>query len=187
MAPSPEPSSPEFEFEPELGPLPTAAHTEDINRRWRGLGVGVDNGLWGSSYAQSFKVDVPFGWRAGQFLGMRIRRTVVHAQIDGHWDGVINTGLELFGRSPVWFGLLRTYGGGGAWLGLRPALIDPGRGADLWGIGGGGHFGVEFLLVPWASLQIEIGGQSAAHRLGVDAGASVMAGVMFYTGRAQEQ
>jgi hypothetical protein len=104
------------------------------------------------------------------------------AGLDSVGDPVFNSGLELFGRSPVLLGLLRVYGGGGAWVGARLRPSDVGR---TWRVGGGGHFGVEFAISSRASLQFELGGQAPGHALGYDAGASVMGGVMVYTGRAK--
>jgi hypothetical protein len=188
-AAEPEPTPEQLAARPEppvLGLLPTPARIDRVNRIWRGVGIGLDMGFWGQShYAQSLKIDIPFGWRIGQFFGMRVRGIMVYsdrdAGLDTVADPVFDGGLELFGRSPVWLGLLRVYGGGGAWVGVRLNPSDVGR---TWNVGGGGHFGVEFALAPRASLQVEIGGQAPGHALGYDAGASVMAGVMIYTGRA---
>jgi hypothetical protein len=192
---SPEPTEPEPTREslaarpkaPSLGALPTPAHVDRINRMWRGVGVGFDLGLWGRAHlAQSLKIDIPFGWRVGQFFGVRVRETMAYtdttAGLDTVDDPVLNSGVELFGRGPVLLGVLRVYGGGGAWVGVRLTPTDVGR---SWSIGGGGHFGVEFALAPRASLQFEFGGQAPGHALGYDAGASVMAGVMIYTGKAR--
>jgi hypothetical protein len=170
---------------PSLGPLPTPAHLDRMNRIWRGVGIGVDMGLWGQAhFAQSLKIDIPFGWRIGQFFGIRTRGIMAYTDsdpgLDTVGDPVFNGGIELFGRGPVLLGILRVYGGGGAWIGARLRPTDVGR---SWNVGGGGHFGVEFVLAPRASLQFELGGQAPGHALGYDAGASVMSGVMIYTGR----
>jgi len=172
---------------PVLGQLATPAQLDRINRIWRGVGVGFDMGFWGQAhFAQSLKVDIPFGWRVGQFFGVRVRGVMVYSDADAGLDSVrdpvFDSGRELFGRSPVLLGLLRVYGGGGAWVGARLHPTNVGR---TWKVGGGGHFGVEFALASRASLQIEIGGQAPGHALGYDAGASVMAGVMVYLGRAE--
>ncbi len=152
-----------------------------IQRRWSGVGVGYDNGLWGGHYGQSLKVSLPFGRRLGQFMGLRLRVGAVHYHnADNHYDPVLNFGGELFGRSPVWWGVLRVYGGGGLWAGIRPNPTAEGR--DM-AFGGGGHFGVEAFASPFMSFTFEIGGQAPGHDLGIDGGGSAMGGVMFYFGR----
>ncbi|KIG18629.1 hypothetical protein DB30_00314 [Enhygromyxa salina] len=178
---------------PALGPMPTPAEIDRANRIWRGVGIGYDVGFWGRAhFAQTLKVDIPFGWRIGQFLGARVRGTMVYADSgpgpDSVFDPVFNHGLELFGRSPVMLGVLRVYGGGGAWVGIRldpptPMRLDPSNMDQRYAMGGGGHLGVEFKLTDRASVQFEVGGQSPGHALGYDGGASVMSGIMIYTGR----
>ena len=171
---------------PALGPMPTPAQIDRTNRIWRGVGIGYDIGLWGRAhFAQTLKIDIPFGWRVGQFFGLRVRGTMVYTDSGSRpgdvFDPVFNHGIELFGRGPVMLGILRVYGGGGAWLGVR---LNPTRVGQRYGIGGGGHLGVEFMLAPRISLQLEVGGQAPGHSLGYDGGASVMAGLMIYTGSA---
>ncbi len=93
---------------------------------------------------------------------------------------MINTGLEFFGRGPVWLGLFRVYGGGGAWVGIRPNPNDMGK---VYQFSGGGHIGAEFLVAPRMSFTFELGGQGPGHGLrSDDAGASVMGGFMIYLG-----
>lgn len=86
-----------------------------IQNRWSGFGIGYDNGLWDGSFGQTLKLSIPFGRRLGRFFGARIRGGVVHYTNfpDGgdRYDPVINVGGELFGRTPVWWGVLRVYGG----------------------------------------------------------------------------
>lgn len=152
-----------------------------VNRRARGLGIGVSQGLWGQSFTQSVRLDIPFGFRAGQFFGLRAHGTFVHpARGDAAYDPVVFGGLELFGRSPVMGGVVRIYGGGGVFVGGRPNPTDRGR---RWGINGGGHMGIEAFAAPSMSFSVEIGGQGNVHALGLDAGPSVMGGVNFYFGR----
>src|SRR5688572_6813525 len=88
-----------------------------INRNWRGLGIGYDNGLWGSAFAQGVRVDVPFGPKLGQFFGARLRGIVAHGAAEAAPAGL--GGVELFGRGPVLAGVARVYGGGGAWYGAE--------------------------------------------------------------------
>ena len=155
---------------------------EHINNRWSGIGVGYDNGLWGNEFGQTLKVSIPFGKNLGRFMGLRLRGGLIHHNDDlnDQFDPVVNVGAELFGRGPVWNGMLRVYGGGGLWAGIRPNPTSVGQKVAL---GGGGHFGLEVLAAPFMSFTFEIGGQSPAHDLGHDGGASAMGGVMFYFGR----
>lgn len=174
------------------GPAPAAAEPAPIGvlrpaqirwiqRRWSGVGFGYDNGLWGGHYGQSVKVSLPFGRKLGQFFGLRVRVGGVHYHdAQNHYDPVLNLGGELFGRSPVWWGVLRVYGGGGLWAGIRPNPTA--EGGDV-ALGGGGHFGVEAFASPFMSFTFEIGGQAPGHDLGIDGGGSAMGGVMFYFGR----
>ncbi len=165
-----------------IGPTISEEHVRDINRKWSGVGIGYHNGLWGQGFAQGIKLDIPFGRRVGQHFGMRLHGTLVHPPpgTGGIYDPVINTGLELFGRGPVWFGVLRAYGGGGAWVGIRPNPTGEGRDLQFTG---GGHFGLEVIIAPRMSFTFEFGGQGPGHGLrNDDAGASVMAGFMVYLG-----
>ena len=68
-----------------VAPVLDQDFVERVNRNWRGLGIGYDNGLWGSSaagsaFAQGIKVDIPFGPRVGQFVGVRVRALVAHGE-----------------------------------------------------------------------------------------------------------
>jgi hypothetical protein len=164
--------------DPVLGPMPTREYIEGMNRRARGVGLGYDNGLWGSGFMQGLKVDIPFGKRVGQFFGLRVRSMFVHTTEDAY-DPVINSGLELFGRGPVFYGIVRMYGGGGAWIGVRPVPTDEG---GTWAITGGGHFGFELFYVRRSSFTFEFGGQGSGHHLDMDAGASAVAGIALYLG-----
>jgi len=172
--------------EPTARPEPVAPvldreHSLRVNRRARGLGIGVSQGLWGRSFTQQLRLDIPFGVRVGQFFGLRAHGTFVHsAPGDAAFDPVVFGGLELFGRSPVMGGVVRIYGGGGVFAGARPNPTDRGR---RWGISGGGHMGIEAFASPRMSFSVEIGGQGNVHALGLDAGPSVMGGVNFYFGR----
>lgn len=145
-----------------------------VNRNWRGLGIGYDNGLWGSSYGQGLKLDVPFGPRLGQFVGVRLRGVMTVS--GGGAEPIGMAGVELFGRTPVYAGLVRLYGGGGLWYG--GAFDQP----ELQ-VAGGGHYGVEVALNPRMSFHFEVGGQSPVDAAGGrDAGASVMGGATIYLG-----
>lgn len=155
-------------------------YIDRINRNLRGVGVGFDQGLWGSGFGQSLKVSIPFGKRVGQFFGLRVRGLAVYGPGQG-LDPVFGGGLEIFGRTPVFLGLLRAYGGGGAWATTRP-LIPEGDTTARSGIGGGGHFGLEIVISPRTTFTFEIGGQSPTHARGLDGGASVTGGIMLYLG-----
>ena len=161
---------------------PDQARIADINRVWRGVGLGYANGLFGQGYAQSLRADVPFGRRIGQFLGLRVEgRFVTPPPGTGDpYDPLVTTGLMVFGRGPVWLGLFRAYGGGGAWLGIRP---NPAVTGEDFALGGGGFFGGEVLISRRVSFTFEVGGQAPAHvGSDFDAGASVMGGMMVHLG-----
>ncbi|MBX7081797.1 MAG: hypothetical protein K1X88_21515 [Nannocystaceae bacterium] len=163
-----------------VAPVLDAKWSRDVNRRARGLGLGVRQGLWGRSFAQALHLDVPFGRRVGQFFGLRLEGLIVHAAEGHRYDGVVGGGLGLFGRSPVMGGVVRIYGGGSVWAGARIAPTHEGR---SWGVAGGGHLGIEAFAVPSLAFAVEIGGQSPMHALGYDAGPSVMGGIHVYFGR----
>ncbi len=159
-------------------PLPTPEFAEQINRNWRGVGIGYDNGLWGREFAQGLKIDVPFGPVVGQFAGIRVRGMMVNSGNELLQEQPLYLGGgELFGRGPVWAGILRVYGGGGIWYG---STVIAGEQDD--GIAAGGHYGVEAILFERGSFTFEIGGQSGIDGNGPGLGASVMAGIMFYLG-----
>jgi hypothetical protein len=161
-----------------IAPVNDQEFVQKINNYWRGVGLGFDNGLWGEEFAQGIKVDLPFGNRVGQFVGVRLRGLMVHQDsplID--YEPLYLWGGELFGRGPVWGGIVRVYGGGGVWYGT----VDFGGSQDE-GWAGGGHYGIEAILFERGSFTFEIGGQSGIDGDGPGAGASVMAGIMFYFG-----
>lgn len=161
---------------------PSVEEVADINRVWRGLGMGYSNGLFGRSYAQSVRIDVPFGRRIGQFMGARLEGRLIHPPVNtpGPYDPAFTSGLMLFGRTPVWQGRFRVYGGAGTWVGIRPDPTDVGEQLRL---AGGGFFGTEFMLNRRTSFTFEVGGQSPGHDgREDDGGASVMGGVTVYLG-----
>lgn len=176
-AAEPAPSAPA----PILGPKFDEAYVDRINRNYRGFGLGFDQGLWGHGFGQTLKILIPFGKRVGQFFGLRLRGIAVYDVTNNPLDTAFAGGLELFGRSPVYLGLVRIYGGGGLWAGGRPfrPASDSSRG---FGVAGGGHFGVEFVLTSRVGMTIELGGKSPVHALGLDAGATVTGGMMVYLG-----
>jgi hypothetical protein len=147
------------------------------NARWRGLGLGYDNGLWGQVFAQGIKADVPFGPKVGQFFGLRLRGVMMHSGVGEGYDPVFMGGAELFGRGPVLAGIVRVYGGGGLWYGAQVVGDD-----GATGLAGGGHYGIEALVWDRGSFSFEVGGQSGLHGDGPGIGASVMAGTTVYLG-----
>lgn len=174
-------AEPDASSERAIGPMPTLEQIQDTNDRWSGVGIGYDNGLWGSRFAQGLKVSLPFGsGRVGRHLGLRLRGTFIHDDTGDRFTPVLAGGAELFGRSPVFLGVLRTYGGGGFWYG-----DTFGRDDSVASVAGGGHYGVEVIASPRTSFTFEVGGQSPLHPEQVDAGASVMAGTTVYLGRVR--
>ena len=172
------------------GPEPVApvldrAYSLKVNRYARGIGIGFHQGLWGEGFGQRLHLDLPFGRRIGQFFGARVSGTLVHLESPragggSRWDPSVFGGVELFGRSPVWGGILRVYGGGGVYVGGRPNPTPEGA---RYAVGGGGHMGIEAFAAPRVGFSIEVGGQSPIHGLLRDGGASVMGGVNLYFGR----
>lgn len=160
--------------DPVVGPRADDEYVRSINAKWRGVGLGYTNGLWGERYAQGVNLDLPFGPKLGQFLGLRTRGVMAYV---GDHSPVALGGVELFGRGPVLMGILRVYGGGGVYGGT--VLGDPD--AEL-SFTAGGHYGVEAIVAPRVSFNFEVGGQGPIHPLGRDGGASVMAGSTFYLG-----
>ncbi|MCY1059062.1 hypothetical protein [Nannocystis sp. SCPEA4] len=169
-APRPEP----------VAPVPDAAYSLRVNRAARGVGIGIDFGPWGRGFGQRLHVDIPLGRRVGQFFGVRLQGTIVHPVHTPTWDPSVFGGIEFFGRSPVFGGIARIYGGGGVFFGGRPN--PTGEGAR-YGVAGGGHLGIEVFAAPWMSFSVEIGGQGPVHALGLDGGPSVMGGINFWLGR----
>ena len=175
VAPGPEPVAPTLDREYSL----------KVNRYARGIGIGMHQGLWGDGFGQRLHLDLPFGRRIGQFFGARVSGTLVHLESPlpgggNRWDPSVFGGVELYGRSPVWGGILRVYGGGGVYFGGRPNPTPQGA---RYAVGGGGHMGIEAFAAPRVAFSIEVGGQSPIHGLYRDGGASVMGGVNFYFGR----
>jgi hypothetical protein len=161
------------------GPPATEAYAREVNSQARGLGIGIDQGFWGSGFAQGIHLDIPFPV-IGQFVGVRARGLVAWGPFDAtEVDPALFGGVEFFGRSPVVFGLARIYGGGGVHIGGRP---HPTTDTDTFGVSGGGHLGVEVFGTPWMAYAVEVGGQGNVHGDGIDAGASIMGAVRFYVG-----
>ena len=148
-----------------------------VNRRALGVGLGLDQGYWGTGFGQALRIDVPFH----RHFGMRARGILAHGpiEVDHDWDPALFGALEIYGRGPVMLGLARMYGGGGIHIGGRP---NPQDDQGSFGIGGGGHLGIEMFLNPGYSFSVEIGGQAPVHELAYDAGASVMGGMTVYIG-----
>ncbi|MEN0060764.1 MAG: hypothetical protein AAGA48_01375 [Myxococcota bacterium] len=152
------------------GPLASPQEVAAINRKWRGLGFGADGGTLGRGTGYGIRLDVPFGRRAGQFFGARLRGLAVSSADPVVWMG----GISLFGRGPVLLGILRVVGGGGLLVGVD-AQGEP-------ALGGGGHYGIEVRLAPRTALSVEFGSQGGRGVLDVVRGPSVRAGVMVYLG-----
>lgn len=166
---------------PVLGPMPERDYIREVNTSARGFGLGMQQGFWGSGFAQGLHVDVPFGYEIGQFFGVRLRGLFAHGPFDApRFDPLIMGGLEPFGRGPVIFGLARIYGGGGVHFGAQPNPAPNER--TNFGVSGGGHLGIEIFGAPWMAYAIEVGGQGPIHGDAIDAGAHVMGGIHFYVG-----
>lgn len=162
-----------------IAPVLDAEDVRRINGYARGVGVGMNQGIWGEGFGQSLHLDIPFGRRLGQFFGMRLAGTFVHGQVDGRYDPVGFGHVELFSRSPVVGGVMRAYGGGGVRLGGR---LDTKASGPRYGITGGGHFGLEFFAAPRVSFNVEVGVQGPVHPAGLDGGGNATAGVTIWLG-----
>ncbi|HZO14952.1 MAG TPA: hypothetical protein VFB62_16870, partial [Polyangiaceae bacterium] len=107
------PAAAAFDGELVTDPLPSADYAREVNSHARGLGIGIDMGFWGSGFAQGLHLDIPMPV-IGQFFGVRARGLVAWGPFDApEIDPAVLGGVEVFGRSPVVFGLARIYGGGG--------------------------------------------------------------------------
>lgn len=148
--------------------VPDPSTVREINRRAAGFALSSDMGLWGTGFGHGIRFDVGLG----QYFALRVRGIAAYGDATAsETDPVIMGGLELIGRSPVIYGVLRAYGGGGVRAGGRP---DPHGRGDKTGVGGGGYMGLEFFTGPALSWSLEVGGQSAVHAKKLDAGPSVM-------------
>jgi hypothetical protein len=165
-APAPAPSEPAAqspELQRALGPL-----------SWKktpgqGVAFGMEAGLWGKSLSQGLRVTVPFN----SHFGVTLRGLyLIDMTDDGPFTADAGGRFELFGRSDVFFNVLRLYGGGGVQV-LAPASNTAGRQVQ---VGGGGQFGFEFFHNPCYSFFLEVGGQGGLP----SPGATVLAGMMFY-------
>ncbi len=134
----------------------------------QGVSMGIEEGLWGSSWGQGLRVTVPFSSN----FGTTLRGLYVIDMVDGAFTADAGGRLDFFGRSDVMFNVLRLYGGGGVQV-FAPVANTSGRSV---GVGGGGHFGFEFFCSPFYSFFLEVGGQGGT----VSPGATVLAGMMFY-------
>src|SRR5262245_58076765 len=63
------------------GPQATEAYAREVNSQARGLGIGIDQGFWGSGFAQGIHLDIPFPV-IGQFVGVRARGLVAWGPFD---------------------------------------------------------------------------------------------------------
>lgn len=163
---------------PALGPFPTSEYIETVNRFARGPGLGLQFGNWGKGGHLGLRTDIPFGWHYGQYCGLRLgANAVLPLHETNRADPVVFGAAELFGRSPVIYGLVRFYGGGGLHFGGSPKPVHGGR---TFGFSGGGHAGIEFFAAPYWSFTLEIGGQSGLHPSKYDAGFQVNSGMVFY-------
>ena len=194
---------PELEGPPaRLGPRFTDAYIEAVNRSAERMSIGYSVGLWGRGLGEDFRLSFPLGKK--KVVGLRTRFIWAHGQFQSKevdeegrkiagYDPVIMPTIEFFYRSPVVMGLFRVYGGGGFWVGFRPfpmevddpatAKFDETAVMNFIPFVGGGHYGIEFFYKPSKAFFIELGGQGPAHALWVDAGASILAGSVWYIGK----
>jgi hypothetical protein len=136
----------------------------------RGVGFGLDNGLFGRAYAQGLRVRFPLGDHFA--LNLRGISTFGPGGEQDRWE--VGGRPELIGHTPVYYNLVRIYGGGGPEVATRIAGQGP---PDKTRFGVGGHFGFEFFLKPGMSFFAEIGGHSGDE---LTVGGTVVAGMMFY-------
>ncbi len=162
-----------------VAPGPNRDYSIRVNRRARGVGVGVRHGLWGQGFGQSLHFDLPFGRCVGQFFGARVAGTFVHGKVDGVYDPVAFGTVGLFARSPVIAGVVRGYLGGGVSYGARVRSEFQERRHSF---AVGGYLGLEAFVAPRVSISVEFGGQGQVGNNGLDGGRSVMGGVNIWLG-----
>jgi hypothetical protein len=187
-----------------VGPKYDEAYVAGVNRSAERVSIGYSVGLWGRGVGEDFRVSVPLGKK--KKLGLRFRFIWAHGtftqkEVDdmgrklAGYDPVVMPSVEFFYRSPVLKGIVRLYGGGGFWVGFRPFAPDVDDPAtklredavmNSIPFVGGGHYGMEIFAKPDKAFFIEIGGQGPAHALWVDAGASILAGSVWYVGRGRQ-
>lgn len=158
--------------------MPAQAQSPELQRALRPLSwpkapgrrvaFGIEDGLWGRSWSQGLRVSVPFS----QYFGATLRGVYLIDMTGGPFTADAGGRFEFFGRSDVFFNVLRLYGGGGVQV-LAPAANTEGREVM---VGGGGQFGFEFFCSPHHSFFLEVGGQGGMP----SPGATVLAGMMFY-------
>lgn len=138
-------------------------------RTGRGVGFGMDNGLFGRAFEQGARVHFP----VLSFMDVNLRGISTLAPTEGDTRWELGGRLELVGHTPVFLNLVRLYGGGGPEIAAHAS--GPGEKKAAWG--GGGHFGFEFFLRPQMSFFTEIGGHAGNELTG---GGTALAGMMFY-------
>jgi hypothetical protein len=138
----------------------------------QGLGLGIDEGLWGLSWAQGIRVVAP----VGRHFAVHARGLfLVHFPNDASDDNISFAGgrLDLIGRSVPLLNLVRLYGGGG----FQVFAQAKGPGERKARFGGGGQVGLEFFHSPSFSFFLEVGGQGAGNQI---SGATILAGMNFF-------
>jgi hypothetical protein len=135
----------------------------------RGVGLGVDNGVFGRAYEHGLRFRIPIleHWA----VNLRGLSVLGERADELHW--YLGGRLDVVGHGPVYLNLVRLYGGGG------PEVLARVQGStdEKVLIGFGGHFGVEFFLNPKMSFFTEIGGHSGND---LTAGGTALAGLILY-------
>ncbi len=160
--------------------VPAIAHADDSpaspdvvkpseRRTGRGVGFGMDNGMFGRAFEQGVRVRLPIL----DFMAVNLRGISTLAALENKTRWELGGRVEVIGHTPVYLNLVRLYGGGGPEI----AMHTLGPGEKKARFGGGGHFGFEFFLKPTMSFFTEIGGHAGNDQTG---GGTVLAGMMFY-------
>lgn len=134
----------------------------------QGVAFGLEEGLWGGTWAQGLRITVPF---ASNFAAT-LRGIYLLDAVEDVLTVDAGGRLDFVGRSEVLFNVMRLYGGGGVQV-IAPVANTAGKEVR---VGGGGHFGFEFFCSPHYSFFLEVGGQGGS----VAPGATVLAGMMVY-------
>jgi hypothetical protein len=160
-----------------------------------GVSFGIEEGGWSGVFGSGLRVHVPFFTVRGErekpnqsgSVGMTLRGLVFTAPTlansnvltvtNGNEGPAYHAGgrIELTGATPVFFNLIRIYGGGGV-----DVFSAIGTGVSHQPtVSGGGEFGFEFFNNRHVAYFIEIGGHGSVDT-GLPGGETVVAGIHFY-------
>jgi hypothetical protein len=178
------------------GPRFTQEYIEKVNLKAEGIGFGFVTGFWEPSIVVGLKTVIPVNKKKNFNLKFRVFMPLgpfsTHASYRGHFDPYIGTEFGILIRTPVFFGLIRLFVGGGLYVGVRLNTFENDDKSQCWqekscrvGVTGGGGAGIEVFAGEKGTRAffIEVGGQGPTHPLNYDMGAHVIAGSTWYFGK----